>query len=186
MKNIVVLFCLVLLISGFGLGKPEASDPIFQQPLLLSSAGQSAEVQLVSVLAKRAGLNYTLSKLATAAELKDQKTLVLSIGASMKGLGAAGLDIKQEKSRINDLIKAAQAKNIPIFCLHLGGEVRRGQLTDELITLLVPQAQAVIVVNSGNQDGIFTRLCEEHNIPLTGVDRAVDALKPFKDAFEEL
>lgn len=185
MKKIVILFCLMCFIPGIREGAPAASDLHFQQPLLLSSAGQSAEVQLVSVLAKRAGLNYTLSKLAQTSELQDHKTLVLSIGASMKGLGAAGLDINQEKARINKLIQGAKDKNIPIFCLHLGGETRRGQLTDELITMLVPQSAAVLVVNSGNSDGIFTSLCDQHDIPLTGVDRAVDALKPFKDAFEE-
>lgn len=184
MKKTAIIFYLMFLIPGIGIGNLEAIKPVFEQPILLTSAGQNAEVQLVSVLAKRAGLTYTLSKLATAAELADKKTLVLSIGASMKGLGAAGLDIKQEKTRIIDLVKAAQDKKIPIFCMHLGGETRRGQLTDELITLLIPRSQAVIVVNSGNQDGIFTRLCEEHNIPLVGVNRVVDALKPIKDAFK--
>jgi hypothetical protein len=167
MKKTAIIYCLMFLIPGIGIGNPEAIEPVFEQPILLTSAGQNAEVQLVSVLAKRAGLTYTLS-----------------IGASMKGLGAAGLDVKQEKTRITDLVKAAQDKKIPIFCLHLGGEARRGQLTDELITLLIPLSQAVIVVNSGNQDGIFTRLCEEHNIPLVGVNRVVDALKPIKDAFK--
>jgi hypothetical protein len=184
MQKTAIRVCLRFLIPGIGIGNPETIDPVFEQPILLTSAGQNAEVQLVSVLAKRAGLTFTLSKLATAAELADKKTLVLAIGASMKGLGAAGLDVKQEKTRITDLVNAAQDKKIPIFCLHLGGEARRGQLTDELITLLIPLSQAVIVVNSGNQDGIFTRLCEEHNIPLVGVNRVVDALKPIKDAFK--
>lgn len=185
MKRMFLLIFLVGLIPCIGKGIPESAEPAFQQPLLLTSAGQSAEVQLVSVLAKRAGLQYTLVKLAQASELQEHKTLVLSLGASLKGLGAAGLDISQEKARINELVQAAREQNIPIFCLHLGGEARRGQLTDELITMLVPQSAAVIVVNSGNQDGIFTRLCQEQDIPLTGVDRAVDALKPFKEAFTE-
>src|SRR4030042_3996863 len=73
----------------------QETEGIFEQPLLITSAGQNAEVQIAAVLAKRAGLSYTLSKQATAADLKNMKTLVLVLGTSLKGLGAAGLDVDQ-------------------------------------------------------------------------------------------
>jgi len=81
------------------MGMPDiqmAQTPQLEQPLLITSAGQSAEVQLAAVLAKRAELDYTLAKLATSEDLSGKKTLVLSLGASLKGLGAAGLDVAQE------------------------------------------------------------------------------------------
>ncbi|HUU37840.1 MAG TPA: DUF6305 family protein, partial [Candidatus Desulfaltia sp.] len=49
---------------------------IFEQPLLITSAGQNAEVQIAAVLAKRAGLDYFLSKRATPEDLETVKTLV--------------------------------------------------------------------------------------------------------------
>lgn len=155
----------------------------FKQPVLITSAGQSAEVQLASVLAKRADLQYALLKTAAAKDLKGIKTVLLVLGVSMKGLGAAGLDKAQEKKRINALIKEAQQRNIPLLCLHLGGEARRGALSDEFIHSFLPLVQMAIVTKSGNKDGLFSNICKEGNIPLIEVERAADALDPLKKIF---
>jgi hypothetical protein len=156
----------------------------FEQPLLLTSAGQNADVQMAAVLAKRAGLNYNLAKLATAKDLEKMKTLALVLGASLKGLGAAGLDMDKENTRIAALIAAAQKANIAILCLHLGGEGRRGAQTDELIADILPLAGMAIIVKSGNADGIFTKICRAKNIPLVEVEKTADALTPLKNAFK--
>jgi hypothetical protein len=81
------------------------------------------------------------------------------------------------------LIKAAQQHNIPILCLHLGGEQRRGILSDQMIKIVLPFAQHAIVVKSGNKDGLFTKICAAHSIPLIEVERTADALEPLKKAF---
>jgi hypothetical protein len=165
---------------------PEAGEvqtPQFEQPLLITSAGQSAEVQLAVVLARRAELDFTLVKLATSEDLAGKKTLVLSLGASLKGLGAAGLDVAQEKGRVEKLLAAAKAQGLPILCLHLGGEARRGQLSDDFISSFLPHANLAIVVKSGNADGFFSSLCEQKKITLIEVNRTPDALKPLRDIF---
>jgi hypothetical protein len=160
-----------------------AESPRFEQPLLLTSAGQSAEVQLAAVLAKRAELDYSLAKLAASADLAGKKTLVLSLGASLKGLGAAGLDVAQEKERVTQLLADAKQQGIPVLCLHLGGEARRGQLSDDFISTFLPHAQQAIVVKSGNKDGLFSSLCKENQIPLIEVERTPDALQPLRELF---
>lgn len=106
------------------------------------------------------------------------------LGVSLKGLGAAGLDMAKEKERVNLLVEEAQKKNIPVLCLHLGGETRRGQLSDAFISIFLPKAKMVIVVKSGNKDKLFTRICEEHKIPLIEVEKTVDTLEPLKNAFK--
>ncbi len=156
----------------------------FEQPLLITSAGQNAEVQLAAVLAKRAGLDFKLVKLATEADLENIKTIALVLGASMKGLGAAGLDVDKERERVRALTGEAQKKRIPILCLHLGGESRRGEQTDDLMAEFLPLAKMAIVVRSGNADGFFTRICRENNIPLVEVEKAADALEPFRKVFK--
>lgn len=185
MKNTILgsLLALALTLGLVGAINSPVEETLFQQPILLTSAGQSAEVQIVSVLAKRAELNYTLVKSASVQDLAGINTLVLSLGASLKGLGAAGLDVEEERNRVNRLLDAAQEQNIPVVCLHLGGESRRGQLTDDFISRFLPQAKMAIVVRSGNQDGLFTNICQKNNIPLIEVERAVDAREPFKNAF---
>ncbi len=162
----------------------KVASPLFEQPLLITSAGQSAEVRLASVLAKRGELNFILSKTATPKDLENIKTLALVLGVSLKGFGAAGLDVAKEKERINLLVEEAQKKNIPLLCLHLGGETRRGQLSDAFISIFLPKAKMVIVVKSGNKDKLFTRICEEHKIPLIEVEKTVDTLEPLKNAFK--
>ncbi|MCK4644728.1 MAG: hypothetical protein KAU46_00585 [Candidatus Aminicenantes bacterium] len=185
-KNIFkILFLLAFFIFTVSAReKKETALPVFEQPLLITSAGQSADVYLASILAKKAGLNSSLSKIAAPKDMKNIKTLVLVLGASLKGLGSAGLDKAKEKERVNLLVAKAQKKNIPILCLHLGGEARRGKLSDEFITSFLPFAKMAIVVKSGNKDRLLSRICEERNIPWKEVEKATDALKPFKEAFK--
>ena len=181
-KHIMVtLIALALAIS------PAAAieDPVFEQPVLITSAGQSAEVQIASVLAKRAGIAATLDKLASAAVLQKDppKTIILVLGVSMKGLGAAGLDTEEEKSRISALVKEASKQSIPILSLHLGGEARRGELSDALIEEYIPISSAVLFVKSGNSDFLLSSICQKHSIPWYEVGRAAEALAPLKKLF---
>src|SRR4030042_2091354 len=110
MKRNCVVFFILSWFSFALLTMPangQQNEEIFEQPLLITSAGQNAEVQIAAVLAKRAGLNYTLSKQATAADLESMKTLVLVLGTSLKGLGAAGLDVDTERERVSALLAFA-------------------------------------------------------------------------------
>jgi hypothetical protein len=157
---------------------------VFEQPLLITSAGQNAEVQIAAVLAKRARLNYTLSKQAGAGDLQGVQTLVLVLGASLKGLGAAGLDLDKERDRLTGLLDAAQKNQIPLLCLHLGGEARRGEQTDDLIAAILPLAKMLIVVKSGNADGFFTKICQAEGIPLIEVEKTADVQTPLQQAFK--
>lgn len=177
--RLICLFTIVCISGSAG------SLPRFQQPILITSAGQSADVQIAGVLLKRAGLTAVLSKNATHAELEEKNTLALVIGVSMKGLGAAGLDLDQEKTRVMGLVEEARKKEMPILCLHLGGEARRGELTDQMIQTFLPFAQLAIVVKSGNKDGLFTKICADNDIPILEADRTVDVQKPLKDIFSQ-
>lgn len=185
MKKILTIELLLFsLFSGWAFA--QENPPLsFKEPLLITTAGQGAEVQLASVLAKRAGLDYVLLKAATSRDLENVKTLVLVLGVSLKGLGAAGLDMAKERGRVSQLVEEAQRKNIPLLCLHLGGEARRGQLSDEIISAFLPYAQMAIVVRAGNKDGLFTKICHQRNIRLVEVEKTADVLTPFKGAFNK-
>ncbi len=179
------MFKSTLMAMALALGASLAarSAPVFEQPLLITSAGQSADAQLAAVLARKAGLKADLVKMAGPKELAGHKTLVLVLGASMKGLGAAGLDTAKEKDRIKSLLAAAKSQRIPVLCLHLGGEARRGELTDGMVAEYLPSAMAAIVVKSGDKDGLFERICRKNGIPLTEVPKTLDAVEPLKTAF---
>lgn len=179
-----VLSLLVLSVA-LALAAPlQAQSPPFQGPLLLTSAGQSPDLQLAGVLARRSGVEHTVAPLATAADLANAKALGLVLGASLKGLGAAGIDTNKEKERVRALLAEARRRNIPVLVFHLGGEQRRGQLTDEMVVEYFPAAHWALVVRSGNQDGLFTRLARERSIPLNEVDRTADGADILKRAFQ--
>jgi hypothetical protein len=180
MKSIAC--CAALLLAA---GLPLAAQtPLFEQPVLITSAGQSADVQIASVQARKAGLQSTLVKAAGPKDLASVKTLVLVLGASLKGLGAAGLDTAKERARVDALLAEAKAKGVPMLLLHLGGEARRGDLTDQMAAAYMPAVRMAIVVKSGNKDGLFTRLCKDHNVPLREIEKTLDLVEPLKQAFK--
>jgi hypothetical protein len=181
MKRALLAGAALLLAAALPLG---AQTALFEQPALITSAGQSADVQIASVQARKAGLQTILVKSAGPTDLAAAKTLVLVLGASLKGLGAAGLDVEKEKGRIKALLDWAKAKAVPVLALHLGGESRRGDLTDEMVAEYLPFARMAIVVKSGNKDGLFTRICREKNIPLKEIDKTLDLVEALKQAFK--
>lgn len=174
-----------VLFLGLALGaQVQGTSAVFDQPLLLTSAGQSPDVQLAVVLAKRAGVDHTLAKLAAAKDLSGMKTLGLVVGASLKGLGAAGIDTAKEKDRVKALLAEAAAKGIPVLFLHLGGDQRRGELTDAMVAEYLPAARMAVIVKSADADGLFSKICKERGIPLVAVEKTAAAAAVLKDAFK--
>jgi len=161
----------------------QAPVAVFEPPLLITSVGQSPDVQLAVVLAKRAGLEHSLVKMATEKDLEGAKSVALVLGASLKGLGAAGLDTAKEKARVRALLTEAARRKIPVLGLHLGGDQRRGELTDELVSEFLPAAKMAVIVKSANKDGLFTKVCGAGNIPLVEVEKTADAADVLRSAF---
>lgn len=155
----------------------------FEKPILITSIGQSADLQMANVLMKKAGVENTLNKLITDKELTDQKTLILVIGGSSKGLGAAGIKVEDELKRAEKLIKVAKDKGIKLVGLHIGGKPRRGDLSDKFVYVAAPQCDYLIVVEDGNKDGEFSKISTEKNIKLVLVPKISEAVEPLKEIF---
>lgn len=162
------LMLLILLLGSIVLGQ----ELRFEQPVLITSAGQSAGATMMKVLATKAKLQFVFDALfkADSLETKDFRTIIIVVGASSKGLGAAGIDIEQEIQRVRELLKRAKEKGIKIIVAHIEGQTRRGKTSDQLSELVVPFADLVIVTKAGNEDGFFTNLCETEKKSLVVVD----------------
>ncbi len=145
----------------------------------LTSVGQSPDGTMVKVIMNKIKVPVDYDKLMEAASLGDQKVLIAVVGGSSKGLGAAGVDKEQEKARAVTLLDAAKAKGIKILVMHVGGEGRRGQLSDMFIEAVTPKGDAIILVEGADKDGIFTRLAGEGVQILTAetVKKTADPLK---------
>ena len=158
--------------------------PIAREPSFLTSVGQSADVQMVKTLLDRAELEHEFAPVGRTEELTDQyETLILVIGGSSKGLGAAGIQPEEEMSRATALVDRALELGLVIITLHVGGEARRGELSDPFITNIAPAADYLIVVDEGNEDGLFTRIAADNGIPMDIVASIAGAGEPLEAAF---
>ncbi|MBM7870683.1 hypothetical protein JOC70_002177 [Clostridium pascui] len=157
---------------------------IAEQPALLTSIGQSADFEMVKALMDNSQIKYTINKVAAPADIKAEKVLVMAVGGSSKGLGAAGIKAEDEIKRTEELIKAAKEKKIPIICVHVGGENRRGELSDKFVKPVAENADYIIVVESGNKDNLFTNIAAQKNIPMDSVKSIADVAVPLKKAFK--
>jgi len=180
MKIMLSVFLVVVLMSSFTSAQ---SDKKFDQPVLITSAGQSADVTLAGMLFKKAGINYKIEALAKENNLDGIKTVVIIPGYSSKGLGAAGISRDQEKARINALILAAKKKNINILMIHIGGTARRGQQSDDFNELSAESSIAMIVVKQGDEDKFFTKIAGNKKIKISLVDKMAEVSNELKKIF---
>lgn len=158
-----------------------AGQTKFQQPILLTTAGQSVDVKLAGVLLDRLKVTFTSNVTATAADLKGFKTLMVVPGYSSKGLGSAGVSREAEMARVKSLLAAAKAAGVPVLAVHLGGKARRGVQSDDFNKLVAEAAATVIVVEQGDEDGFFAQACAGSMIPLMPVKNMAEAMKPLEE-----
>ena len=170
----------VLTLPAFGQSKEKC-----EQPILITSAGQSADVTMAAMLCKKAGLTAKAVNRATAADVKDVKTLIIVPGFSSKGLGAAGISREQEMDRVKEVIAAAQKQKIKIIMLHIGGKPRRGQQSDDFNKLSAEVSVHMIVVKQGDEDKFFSTIASAKNIGIDIVEKIVDAAKPLDGLFKK-
>ncbi len=178
------LAALLIALLALGVVEARAAGVTFTGPGLITSVGQSSDVAIVKVLLNtqlKLGLEY--KPLAQPADLAGKKTLVVVLGASTKGLGAAGIDMDKEIARTKALIKAAHDAGVKVLAMHTGGEARRGKTSNDLIEIVVPQADYVIVVAAGNKDKFFNTLGEKAKVPVVEVQKMVQAGEAVKAVF---
>lgn len=151
-----------------------------EDPVLITSAGQSADILMVKILAKKASLEFELNKSAPLDMLNNKKSMIIVSGGSTKGLGAAKIDKEEEYARTKKIIDKAKEEGIKIIAVHVGGKSRRGALSDFFNKLVAENADHIIVVSSGNQDAYFSNIAAEKGIEIDSTKKIVlitDVLK---------
>lgn len=156
---------------------------VLQGPVLVTSAGQSADVSMIDVLMKKVGADYTFNATAKTADIGGAKTVLIAAGASSKGLGAAGISADNEKARTKEILEACKKNNITVIMAHLGGVARRGKLSDEFSDMVLEYSSGILMVEDGNDDGKFSDFAQKKNIPITLVNTIADCMEPLKTMF---
>ena len=126
---------------------------------------------------------YTYNPTATSADFGGVKTVVIAVGNSTKGLGAAGISQDQETARAKEFMAAAKKAGVKVICCHIGGATRRGALSDAFADMVLPLSSYILVKEDGNEDGKFTSFAAANNIPITLVYGSKDTVDAFKQIF---
>jgi hypothetical protein len=198
------------------LAMAQSDIPKASLPVLNTSAGQSTDVETLNVICEEAGIQYDYCDVPTVDLIKagvglagkesgpgfhvevntdldeypigtPYRTIIFAIGASLKGMGASGLTVDDEVSRLEKIIDYCKQNKIFIIALHAAGTSGRGSPgsdNERMIDAVAPSADYIIVVADSNKDARFTNIAKEKGIPLTQVEYALEIVDVLKKVFE--
>ncbi len=174
-KAVIAVLSLALIFAVTAVAETAVEAPVFEGPYIVTTCGQSPGAVMVSMVAKQAGFESSYVNELTADDLSpDVKTLIITTGTSMKGMGAAGTDVDDEIVRCVKLIEAAKEAGIVIIGAHVEGMARRTDSSDEAsINAVMELADVILVIEESDNDGFFTKYAEEHGKPLLKVKDAM-------------
>jgi len=157
-------------------------------PVLLTSCGQSPGPTRFQIFLKKLQIDHVYNDQATARDLAAKKSsgapfksLIIVTGASLKGMGAAGVSINDEIARTKALIEEARKQGIKVIGAHVEGMSRRaqgaapGDNSDEIsIDAVCPFSALMIIRKDGNEDGRFTAISKAGGIPMIEFDKSLE------------
>ena len=195
-RRIPVLVLVVIAALGLALVTANAwaqlAVPKAQAPVLVTSCGQSPGPLKITVFLKRLGIEYDYKTDATDKDIapKKYKTVIIVTGASLKGMGAAGVSMKDELVRTAALLDAAKKQGVLIVGAHIEGMARRAQGADagdnsdeQSIDAVCPKAQALLIRKDGDEDGRFTAIAKKQNIPMVAFEKNLEIEGVLKALF---
>ena len=170
----------------------QGAAPKAQAPVLVTSCGQSPGPLKLTVFLKRLGIEFDYKTDATDKDIasKKYKTVIIVTGASLKGMGAAGVSMKDELTRTAALIDAAKKGGVLLIGSHIEGMARRSQgaeagdnSDEQSIDAVCPRSQALLVRKDGDEDGRFTAIAKKQNIPLITFEKNLEIEGVLKTLF---
>ena len=170
-----------------------------QEPVILTSCGQSPGPVRLKIFMQRLKIDFEYNLQVTAADLtaakeagKPFKTLIIVTGASLKGMGAAGVSIDEELKRTKELMAEAKKQGMTVVGSHIEGMARRSQgaasddsSDEQSIDAVCPNSDFMIVKKEGDSDGRFTTLSKGKNVPLIMFDLNTEISDVLKKVFNK-
>ena len=165
-----------------GPGPLDAQDmPVTAEaPVLLTSCGQSPGPTRIQFFLNRLDIEHDFLDVVTAEELAARaqagnpfKTVIIVSGASLKGMGAAGVSMREELIRTEALIGEARRQGLTVIGAHVEGMARRAQgaaagdnSDEQSIDAVMPFADLLLVRQDGDEDRRFSIISENSGIPI--------------------
>jgi hypothetical protein len=187
--------------------------PRVSTPVIHISAGQGNGVLVLNALADKVKIPYDYSDIATSKhiaagvglptfvegegahkEIKSTaapgtpyKTMILVMGASLKGMGASGLSLNSEIARLKDLINYCKANKIFVVGMHVEGVAMRGKPgsdNEAIIDAVAPLCDYLIVTTKGYEyDDKFANISSSKGIPISVAANNTELMNILKTMF---
>jgi hypothetical protein len=168
-------------------------------PVLLTSCGQSPGPVKMVVFLKKLSIDHVSNPQAAAKDLVARKSsgtpfksLIIVTGASLKGMGAAGVSISDEIARTRALIEEAKKQGIKVIGAHIEGMARRSQgasagdnSDEQSIDAVCPNSALMIIRKDGNADGRFTTISKAKNIPMIEFEKNLELEQVLSGLFSK-
>ena len=197
LSSIVVLLVVIGLTWSTAVAQKQPVK--LDQPVLLTSCGQSPGPLKIKVFFGRLNMDYVYNLQATAGDIaakkkegKPFKSLIIVTGASLKGMGAAKVSIEEELDRVKKLIAEAKKQGIKIVGSHVEGMERRsqgaapGDNSDEMsIDAVCPNADLLLVRKDGDEDKRFTAISTSRKIPLVTFEKNMELSDVLKNLYKK-
>lgn len=180
MKKIIALLAAVTAFASVAFAAENPAVIKINETVLLTPFGQSQDANFINLMTKKNKITYSLAIFPNDVKWDEVKSMIVVLGGSGKGLGAAGLDIPSELARCNALLAAAKEHNVKVVAMHIGGQDRRGPNSAPFLTF-AGDADFMVVRADGNVDGYFTKLCAEKNVPLYTIQKTSELRKLLGD-----
>jgi len=197
-----VSFILLLILAAGLVWSPASAQKQsikLEQPVLLSSCGQSPGPLKIKVFFGKLGIDYVYNLQASAPDLaakkkegKPFKSLIVVVGASLKGMGAAKVSIEDEIDRVKKLIAEARKQGLKVVGAHVEGMERRAQgaapgdnSDEQSIDAVCPQSDVMLVRKDGDEDKRFTTISTGKKIPLILFEKNMELSDVLKNLYQK-
>lgn len=163
-----------------------AKMPKAEGPAVVTSLGQTPGALMIKMLCDQIKVKatedvlYSADQLVAASKKKDTapKTLFITMGTSLKGMGAAGVDLDSEVKRVTELVAAARKLGMLVVGTQIEGLSRRTDQYDERSNKTVcGLADMLIIRKEVDNDGFFSKVAKDRKIPIAFVDSPMETTK---------
>jgi hypothetical protein len=187
---LLMLLFVELIPPAFGAEKAEL-------PVMLTSCGQSLGPEKLKIFLKKLQMDHVYNAQAPAKDLIEKKnsgapfkSIIIVTGSSLKGMGAAGVSINDELARAKGLIEEAKRQGMKIIGAHVEGMARRAQgaapgdnSDEQSIDAVCPFSSLLLIKKEGNEDGRFTTISKEKNIPMMEFEKNAELEQVLRSLF---
>ncbi len=187
MKRLLIVLLMALITVVAFADEQTTETTTFEEPILITSGGQSPGALQMMVLAKTGGFDFEFIKDVEPAKenIAAFNTIIVVVGASGKGLGAAGIDVDDEIARLEELVSLAKAEGKSVIIAQIEGATRRGPSSDKISDAIAHEAELLLIKKDADEDGKFTTIANENEIEIIHFEKTSDARGVLKDVFNK-